>query len=83
MRDFHLQFCFRCSITTALIIKDKSSKFVASNMEPGLSEEDVEQQKDTNLVITLPAKKPYNVLLKRRIAKLHHKMDMLTGVKQQ
>lgn len=52
-------------------------------MEPGLSEEDVEQQKDTNLVITFPAKKPYNVLLKRRIAKLHHKMDMLTGVKQQ
>ncbi len=52
-------------------------------MEPGLSEEDVEQQKDTNLVITFPAKKPYNVLLKRRIAKLHRKMDMLTGVKRQ
>ncbi len=60
MRDFHLQFCFWCSITTALIIKDKSSKFVASNMEPGLSEEDVQQQKDTNLVITFPATKPYN-----------------------
>jgi len=52
-------------------------------MEPGLSEEAVEQQKDTDFVITFPAKKKKNVLLKRRIAKLHCKMDMLTGVKQQ